>query len=517
MGRRWIAGAICAAVTTALGLSTVPPAAAAAPITVSGTVTDQFGDPVPGARVRSVVTLDRYWDEIFATTTADAEGEYTFTFSPRRWVRGEPIWADKVWADHAAYRADYTDLPDYLPGDLIDVDVTVTKRPTFGGVVTDPQGAPVAGAKVLVHNIDAEIEGCDDDDGCSSGYWLQDVLFTDAAGRFDRWSETYDEVAMVVTAPGFAAATRYGVRPGDELTIRLQVGDSAVPPVTVSGILRNVDGDPVAGQVTLRYYAWRYDSTVSIVDQATAGADGRFVTSVDPTKTRAWTGDLSVSAEVDSLRHAFLELDPGPWGLHEPGARYDIDLRVDAPATVTGIVTDEAGHPFAGVEVTGAGGPTTTTGPDGRYAVTTRPSVGGVIHPEIEFVAPGHFPERRYPRLPGGATFELEPVVLEAFPLPRAPRPPEVRVRGPHQLAVPTARTFSDLSIDARQARCRGAGTAPRTATRAVLYDHQQVLIVVTRLRPDHRYRCVIRSRNETGWGPWSRRSDPIRTPPVRR
>ena len=77
-------------------LGIAAPARAATPITVSGTITDQHGAPVPFARVEAWGKYDRYDEVEFAATTSDGEGRYSLTFDPRKRVAGVTAWANHL-------------------------------------------------------------------------------------------------------------------------------------------------------------------------------------------------------------------------------------------------------------------------------------------------------------------------------------------------------------------------------------------------------------------------------------
>lgn len=210
MGRMLRAG--FAVTLGVIGLTLAPsPADAVEQVTVTGIVTDQYGEPVEGATIEAA---GRYGagpgDYVgFGSTTSGPDGRYTLVFDPYR--EDAPVaWADELRVELDSWHR--VDLPDYEPGGSYTVDLQVVRDPRLSGTVTDESGAPVAGATVQLHNVATEDDFCDPQYGAYC--WHDRALTTDADGRYATVLDPGDLVTMRVEKEGYATEVVEGVTGG---------------------------------------------------------------------------------------------------------------------------------------------------------------------------------------------------------------------------------------------------------------------------------------------------------------
>lgn len=103
-----------------------------------------------------------------------------------------------------------------------DIEVTVDGGASVTGRVLGPQGRPVVGAWVI--GAWAEPDGVG---GVMSHHYERPDTRTDGAGRFRLAGLPSDRFSLVVATHAFAVHEEVDVRPGDEVTMRLEVGETA--------------------------------------------------------------------------------------------------------------------------------------------------------------------------------------------------------------------------------------------------------------------------------------------------
>lgn len=488
-------------------LAAPAPAEAATPITVSGTVIDQFGQPVADAQVEAINWHWRCCWETFGETTTNANGHYSFTFDPRHRVDGEVLWAVTLRVLGPDHWVEYQDLPEYAPGDSVTVDVEVEERPHVTGVVTDETGTPVAGAEVRFHNVATEGDDeCSDEYGCPLGWWNDREVTTDAQGAFSTWSHPRDLIGVVVSAPGYETEVVYDVASGTELDVSLVAGDPALEPMTVSGVLRDPAGAPVPGVRVHLGGSWLGPGVLT-------DAAGGYVLTVAPLELRHWATVLDVTAEDGVAYAASTEVPRGPSGYYESGAHYDIDLAFVEPGRIQGRVVDEAGAPLPDVRVSAGGAAATVfTGSDGTYDLEIRPGSYTLVLGGL----PLYYWYYLYPDVVTGEIVVMPDQVVRARPLPDAPTEVVATALGPRRARVAAIFDAGHTAIRVRVGQCRG----PNAPLRRVRVEHYQPqgysTVTVGGLLPDHRYRCRARSRSDVGWSAWSVWSERFRTPRAR-
>ena len=242
------------------------------------------------------------------------------------------------------------------PGSL---DLESAARATIAGTVSDPKGAPLAGAQVCARPDTTRLRGenalrrrCVSSE--RDGHYRIDGLFG---------------VPHVVNAaaPGFvpvmfmrgSGARRYQValRPGAELRgidITLEGGG-----VEIHGVVEDLSGGPIEGAELT--YGGLYDG--SGMAFTTSGADGGFSLWVRP-------GRASLRAEADGYV-------PGGDSGAAPGHRFEVLLTPEA-VLIGEVVRAGDGSPVAGAEVSIAGGynlgAPVTTDEGGKFRI-------GGLHP----------------------------------------------------------------------------------------------------------------------------------------
>jgi RNA polymerase sigma factor (sigma-70 family) len=219
-----------AAVTHILNLANEQPASLemklAAGGSVEGRITDQDGKPL--AKVGINIYGGAQGSTPLEYVETDADGRYRFNHLNL----GEAL---KLYAAKLDYLAQWTDFSVDPAKRAHHLDLVLKKRPHGGsvyGVVTDPQGKPVAGAEIFnPGGSSTEVRKAKTDG--QGKYRLEDV-YADGQGH-----------QMVVRAKGLAPR-RVEFRPGSadqpaEVNVRLEPGHK------IKGIVLNETGKPVPG------------------------------------------------------------------------------------------------------------------------------------------------------------------------------------------------------------------------------------------------------------------------------
>jgi protocatechuate 3,4-dioxygenase beta subunit len=176
-------------------------------------------------------------------------------------------------------------------------------------------------------------------------------------GRFVATGLTGESFRIRIEAGGYAPSTQPGIPAGASVQLRLRPG------AKLSGVVRDrVAGTPIDRATVL---VWDKDAEPfgeAAYRKGTSGKDGRFV-----------VADLSTGKATVEARAAG----------HAPAKssnvaipKADLELLLDRPGGLTGLVTDTAGDPVAGAEVkaswrdaTGPRSRTAKTSADGRYRI----------------------------------------------------------------------------------------------------------------------------------------------------
>lgn len=313
--------------------------------TLFGTIHNASGKPIAGARVK--LGTDRWGSPQPPSTTTDVEGRYQFHVQPGSQV---------VTVQAGDYAPDLKPVP-AIQG-RTQVDFQLEPARSLHGLVLDPQGRPIAGARVVADTW--------------RGYrTLEDSrATTDADGRF-RWDGApADEVLVDVVHRAYMPVRRKPLRASDaEIVLTLS------PSLRVHGTVVDADTDQpipafkvIPGIVISKHEPyWTYD-------KARPAKDGWYEITFDDTRTP----HVRIEAEgyQPAVSRAFRE--------DEGDQVYDFKLRKGT--AIAGVVRLPDGSPLAGAEVVLATSsqaptlnngrnlqrgrsPSVRTGPDGRFSL----------------------------------------------------------------------------------------------------------------------------------------------------
>ena len=213
--------------TTAGSASTGVDAELTTGITVSGTVTDSGGNPIPGINVW--VNPDSSGSGAGAQTDANgnyttsglAPGSYRVQFSANG---PDPAWATQFWNDQPSWNSStLLTISDADTPNRAGIDAVLDQAATITGTVTDPHGAPVAGE--CVNTVVPSGQGYDGiantNTGSDGTYALTGlpatpvlVLFQDCnqSGPYvDQWWDNQPDPSTALTIPLVAGATTPGI------------------------------------------------------------------------------------------------------------------------------------------------------------------------------------------------------------------------------------------------------------------------------------------------------------------
>lgn len=212
------------------------------------------------------------------------------------------------------------------------LDVRLAGRAAIAGVVSDPRGAPVAGAEVCARPGESQLRGPD--------ALLRRCATSERDGHYRIEGLFGVAHAVHAAAPGFVPVMftrgagprnhRVELRPGLELRdidLTLEAGG-----VEVHGVVEDLSGGPIEGaEVT---YGGMFAGTGMAT--ATSGVEGAFSMWVRP-------GRVSLRAEAEGYA-------PGGDGGPAPGHRFEVFLTPEA-ALIGKVVRASDGSPVEGAEV----------------------------------------------------------------------------------------------------------------------------------------------------------------------
>jgi protocatechuate 3,4-dioxygenase beta subunit len=316
-----------------------------------GMVRGPDGKPVEGARVtyREIVVLG---SDPAPSVRTDAEGRFRASLKS-----GAPLQV-RVEAKGLAGKT----IEKVQPG--APLLVTLDRGRTIEGLVRDAGGQPVARARVEANaNVEMNRSSWD-----VEGYRVETT--TDARGHFRLTSVGHGLHNVRARAPGRGAAWKGNVRPGSTVNLVLQ------PRASLTGIVADVDGRPVAGAVV------RADQEAAF-----------------------WGGSDTEKTDHDG-RFDLLGLEAGTYSLVADHPDF-------APAIVSGILVEEAGQADAtlvlsrGFAVTGR-----LVGPE------ERPVLGrAVVQESADRPTPRSFAELLRAETGADGRFRIERVPAGSFVL----------------------------------------------------------------------------------------------------
>jgi RNA polymerase sigma factor (sigma-70 family) len=344
-------------------------------VPIGGTVRDEQGRPIAGARVlpKAGKNAPRDWPELAASpddvaARTDARGRWRSDVLPAG--VGPNI---HVLVTH----------PDAIPIDPVltleearaETSVQVLKPGrSVSGTVTSPTGRPIAGADVILLNRHG------------NGRFTR--VSTDAAGRFHTGrfiDPAWDGLGLTVQAEGFASNMR-------QLTITPEIPPQIIrltPRRPLHGRVVDSQGRPIAGagvRPSDPYYNSQFDW------EAKSDADGRFVWFEAPTQ-----GPVRLNASKSPFRPAA--------GREIDAVSREVTIVLHRPQHLHGTVTDaEDGRPVARFTlILGSGPPLLGFTPrwardqaraftDGRFDLTCDPSTEEAGRCSIRIEADGYEP-----------------------------------------------------------------------------------------------------------------------------
>lgn len=209
--------------------------------------------------------------------------------------------------------------------------------PEYGvsGIVTDPQGTPLANATVWVRLEGQKLRH----KNRVGEKWIAPVsTTTDEAGRFS--------VPMAVQGPYrlFMIHPDHPPRRVDEpVDDGSSIEFSFPEPIVYSGYVRDADGEPVAGADVTACGSGAADFGAYACQRTRTGDDGKYTfekLAKDAHAFQAWAPGYALSA-----------VEVGRFPLAEDGAKTPGALTLEPGAEVSGTLTDDAGTSLAGIRV----------------------------------------------------------------------------------------------------------------------------------------------------------------------
>jgi len=354
-----------------------PAASKAAPMVVNGKVLDQEGKPVAGVKVKVTIygSGNVGFGVDYKEAVSGADGVFSLTAPAGAPVRLTRVQAPAGVALFAAAveGAKLSDPPKgtngaaawvISPGADGKANLVIKLAPPtakLAGLVTDPEGKPVAGARVFLGNglMDTKTEqGVLSQLAAASGTFsrdAQDLLsaVTDAGGRYSLGVPpgAYNVAGALGPAKSMLYYQSFGggfgpfsnvrrVRAGClvELDVRMKQGGA------LELAVRDADGKPVPGATA------RVASFGRLAPEGKAAGDDGLVTlyGLDPLENmtpRSYTVEIAPPADAP-LARTNLSLEPP--GKGQLAKR---EVKLTAGATVRGKVTDEQGQPLAGLKL----------------------------------------------------------------------------------------------------------------------------------------------------------------------
>ncbi len=320
-------------------------------VTLTGTVLDPSGAPMPNVSVSSPPCSEIRSDGLsggfcLVGTQTDANGRFRFTVLP-----GDVVL--QVAGDLGAY------VTESVSGDT-DVTVQVPPLQSLSGRITDRDGNGIPGHElVLTHP------------GCFSRFCTQIFAISDSSGSYqvDVSAGTYD--AMLISPSSSSPLGLYQLLNTITLSEPTEI-DFTFPDVTVTGTVLNVDGTPAPN---VRVADNCHDANISgfagkvCATQQTSDANGRFQ------MTLATPGDLVLTA------YAATPTTSGPFTVTNDT---DVVLQLQAAQPASGQVLAADGSPVAGLSVcydppTFTGSNCTTTDANGQYQMSLSPGTYSVL------------------------------------------------------------------------------------------------------------------------------------------
>lgn len=346
---------------------------------ISGTVTDNTGQPITGATVHAVNISGLST----ASTTTASDGTYSLTGLESEpvgyWVEfTAPGYVTQWWNNQPSQVIDPHDIvPANAAQTTTGIDAVLQPIPpaTLSGVVQSSSGptpAPLAGATVVVHNYygftvaqtTTAADGTWSVGNLGGGVYRVEFQPPAGSGLLGQWWNN---------EPDSAHSDRVGVAAGATVG---NINATLIPGATVSGTVADTGGS-VAGATVAVFAVNASNQPAAEIAHTTTSAGGTY----NIAGLQAGNYDVLFDPPAGSA-------DVGQWYNNSPTAAgaTDISLATSATATanvqlttgqrgsISGTVTDQSGNPVAGgtvlaVAADGRTTKTTTTAADGTYTI----------------------------------------------------------------------------------------------------------------------------------------------------
>lgn len=299
---------------------------------IEGVVVDSRGKPVAGANV-DPEALDGA--SFVQAVTTGLDGRFRFADLPRE-------SRFNLWIDRPGFvQRQMSEVEAPTPKPLR---IALVEARSLRGQVVDPEGQPVAGAKVA---LTGGIEGLLLGGGFAEGSWGSSQATTDADGRFVLDRLPPQEIRIEVRAAGFQHRSLAGIRIPEEgeatpVEIRLEPGPY------LEGRVLDGQGRPVP-RAMVRAEGRLQESGHFSFGGTRADAEGHYqISGIEP-------GPHTVTASSEAggpSAQISVEIRVGPNRL---------DLTLPTGTEVSGRVVDSRGLPVAGASVSLLGLPPTST------------------------------------------------------------------------------------------------------------------------------------------------------------
>lgn len=293
-------------------------------LVIAGMVRGPAGEPVAGALVQANQMGGRpraHSDASDEGKVTDASGSFIFDTLEEGNYR--------VIATHADFASD---VENRVPAGEENLELNLTTGAAVTGRITDAiTGAPIPGSTVMVRDhAGSEKKGVADSDG---RYQVRGISIPPKT----------KQVTLSVEASDYARRANETAAVEDGFITEHQ-DFQLEPNGVVSGVVQDVDGNPIAGcQVTVkRQYSPQVPVVVSVGGGDSSDERGRFtVPAVAPGE----------GAFLEGTHASFLKSQSEPFMVQPGGALTNLVLVMRRGGAITGVVLDEAGMPIENASV----------------------------------------------------------------------------------------------------------------------------------------------------------------------